>query len=280
MGTTGRVQQFTLNRRNGVRPDSQDVDGSGGRGNGNAGNPGIQRPRTDAIRIATGNPVGDDDTPIGDRIFGSPAAESEARDMGTPDAPRQKRKYTRRAKPDVDPDKPHVTAQMVKDYTVSTFALVAGITKRDHWRVNRPDIEIDPWSEHAATLINSMPVSYVEAIGKYSAAWAVALGLGGMVYIRLRLDAEQSAERRKQTQPKPNPRGNTLVTDDDLAATVDQPVIPTAEGAAISQENLMHIWRHQTGQEIPTHPNGGSNHNYGLGGAIPLTPRDTRGILG
>ncbi len=173
---------------------------------------------------------------------------------------------------------------MVKDYTISTFGLFANITRRDHWRVNRPDIEIDPWADHAATLINSLPVQYAEAIGKYSAAWAVALGLGGMIYFRMKLDAELSGKEKRHKQPVPNPDGQRLITDDDIRATggspVEDVVIPTVEGVTISQDNLMKIWEYQRGGPEQPHEMTATNHRFGKGGADPLTPRDLRGILG
>lgn len=291
MGNTGTANQFSFKRRNPVRPSDGDVDG-GRRRSGteetNDADPGIRGRRLDAIGIDHDTGPAPDGDGIGERIFGDLGYETEARNLGTDaaDAPRKRgRPKGSRNRTTVDPSLPRVTGQQVEKYTVSTFGLIANVTKRPHWRVEKPEYEVRPWAEDAASLINSLPVQYVEAVSKYSALFAVALGLGGMVYIRMRLDAELIGETRRQRQPKPNPNANRMQTDDDIRQTGGEPVgtadveIPTTEGATISQDNLMRIWQYQTQTAEPGTEQNGTGHRYGRGGAEPLTPKNLSGIL-
>lgn len=85
-----------------------------------------------------------------------------------------------------------ITAKQVERGTVAAFGLVAAVRGRqyEHWRVDPS--EVQPWSAEAAALLNSLPLAFVQAAASSSGAFVVGMGLFGIVYGRLAIDAEIS----------------------------------------------------------------------------------------
>lgn len=296
MGNTGTVEQFSFKRRSANRPSDGNDFGNGWGGTGqptpNADNARTRGRRTESIGVESNDSAGSGSDGIGGRIFGNLDAEAQARHLGeeSPDASkrRSRPKGTRgRSKEEIDR---FVTGEMVKKYTVSTFNLIGNLTKRPHWRVTDAHTEIDPWSDDAATLINALPDQYAMAFSKYGAGFAVALGLGAMVAVRVRIDGELAAQNRQVSKPKKNPNADRLITDEDIRAT-RQPytnghvefdpvdiVIPTSDGVPMSADSLNKLYQYQQMQVRAEQSEEGTPHNFGKGGAEPLTPKDMRGI--
>ena len=87
-----------------------------------------------------------------------------------------------------------ITARQVEQGTVALFGLVAAVRGRPYWAVDPS--EVQPFSAEAAALLNSLPLAFVQAAASSSGAFVVGMGLFGIVYSRMAMDAELANQQR------------------------------------------------------------------------------------
>lgn len=94
------------------------------------------------------------------------------------------------------------TPQFVERTAVTVFGMLAMWRNAGHWAIHHPDIEVRPWAGSAAELLNKIPQETAEKITDSSAALSVIVGVGSLVGMRLRMDAEirMHAARAKRAQ--------------------------------------------------------------------------------
>ena len=185
----------------------------------NTGKPRRGRPRN-TDRISNGNSAesdsgtgrridnsgsGEFDSGINNRGSGNSGSSGEDQDRATGEIRQQetdrvtveahtakpKRSTTRKttAKGAIQP-------KHVETWIVQGFALVAMLKNAEYWAIANPKIEVEPWAEPAAELINKISGEHAQKIAEGNAVLSVCLGMFALVSKRLQLDAMYAKQRR------------------------------------------------------------------------------------
>lgn len=88
----------------------------------------------------------------------------------------------------------------VETWIVQGFALVAMLKNAEYWAIANPKIEVEPWAEPAAELINKISGEHAQKIAEGNAVLSVCLGMFALVSKRLQLDAMYAKQRRAQVR--------------------------------------------------------------------------------
>lgn len=86
----------------------------------------------------------------------------------------------------------------VEQWVIQGFSLAAMIRNSSHWAIHNPEIEVRPWAEPAAELLNKIPQDKAEQITELNAGIAVVFGIGALVYKRLQMDAYVKRQYQQQ----------------------------------------------------------------------------------